>query len=442
VTGIRTEGSGVPNAALTDEQLLNRVIWRVLPLVTACMVIGTIDRSNIGFAKLSMANSLGMSEATFALGSSLFYLGYLLFEVPSALAAHRYGARIWFARIMATWGLATLLLGFTGSATEFYVLRFMLGVAEAGLYPGLLYYITLWMPRAHQARAMGFLTIGSAIGNGMGALISGPLLDMNGVMGLQGWQWIFLVTGAMPMIGVFFVWSMLRDTPAQATFLTEPEKARLISMIDSEPKRVTPLKEVFAAIANTRVLGHGVAYATILTALYGVIYWSPSIVKTFGVTGTQNGMLVALPWAVDVVLLLTLPRRLRSQESILKAMAWISIIGVVAFASAVVVENSYFRYGCLLAGIPAVSLVVALYWTFPVRLFKGAQSAAAIGAICMFGNFAGLIGQNMMPAVAALGGSASAALWVPCVCLGAIMAGALVTLARKQQPVPALGTSA
>jgi MFS family permease len=426
-----TEALYKPAERGDDETLLNRTIWRVMPLVTACMVIGTIDRSNIGFAKLSMANSLGMSEATFALGSSLFYLGYLIIEVPSALAAHRYGARVWFTRIMATWGLATLLLGFTQSATAFYVLRFLLGAAEAGLYPGLLYYITLWVPRPQQPRAIGFLTIGSAIGNGMGALIAGPLLDLNGVGGLQGWQWIFLVTGAMPMLGAFVVFHVLRDSPAQATFLDGREKQRLLALVDSQPSQGAALGKVVAAITSLRVVGHGLAYATILTALYGVIYWSPSIVKTFGVTGTQNGMLVALPWALDIVLLLTLPRRLKSPASVLKAIVVLCMAGVAAFAAAVLVDDSMFRYGCLLVGIPCISLVVALYWTFPVRLFKGAQSAAAIGAIAMLGNFGGLIGQNMMPAIAQWGGHPTAALWVPCVCLGAIMAGALNALARS-----------
>lgn len=413
-----------------DKALMEKVLWRVMPLATACMIIGTIDRSNVGFAKLSMANDLGMSEAIFAFGSSLFYLGYIAFEIPSALAAHRYGARLWFARIMLTWGIATLLLAFTSSAAIFYVLRFLLGAAEAGLYPALLFYITLWFPRADHARAMGFLTIGSALGNATGALISGPLLDMNGVMGFQGWQWIFLVTGALPVAGVAVVLWLIRDNPSQARFLTEPEKARLIDMIEPTETKPHGWREILQAISAPRVLGHGAAYTVILTALFGVIYWTPSLIKSFGATGAQNGMLVALPWLIDVVLLLVIPRRLHSRKAILSTLIGLTVLGAAAFAAAVMVDNSFFRYGCLLVGIPCISVSLALYWTFPARLFRGAQAAAAIAAISTLGNMGGLIGQNLMPAVAKAGGGPSAALWAPCVCLSLMAVGAVIALSR------------
>jgi MFS family permease len=431
MSGVTEAGGPVTDREESDRRLLDRVIWRIMPLVALCMAIGTIDRSNIGFSKLSMAGSLGMSEATFGLGSSLFYIGYLLFEVPSALAAHRYGARTWFARIMVTWGLATLLLAFTASAPIFYILRFSLGMAEAGLYPGLLYYITIWFPRSQHARAMGFLTIGSALGNGVGALISGPLLDLDGALGLEGWQWIFLVTGLMPMIVVVLVLWLLRDRPAQARFLNDAEKRRLVALVEEDTRNLAQSGHFASAISDLRVLAHGVAYATILTALFGVIYWAPTLIKTFGVTGTENGMLVALPWAIDVVLLLLLPRRFRTRAQLLWAIVVLAGLGAGVAAAGIVVENNMLRYAALLVGIPCISLTLALYWTFPVRIFRGAHSAAAIGTISMLGNFGGLVAQNAMPAVAKAGGGASAALWVPCVCLVAILAGALVVLTRR-----------
>lgn len=418
-----------------QKAMLDRVLWRVMPLVTICMAVGTIDRSNIGFAKLSMAADLGMSEAIFALGSSLFYIGYIALEIPSALGAYRYGARIWFARIMFTWGLATLGLAFTSSATMFYVLRFLLGAAEAGLYPGLLFYITLWFPKAYHAKAMGLLTIGSALGNGFGALISGPLLDMNGVLGLAGWQWIFLVTGALPILGVAAVLRYMRDSVWEARFLTEPEKADLSAMIEPKARDAHRFSHILKAVANPKVLGHGLAYTTLLTALYGVIYWSPSVVRTFGVTGTQNGLLVALPWAIDAVLLLIVPARLRASGHVLKAFVSLMVIGSLAFAAAAFVDNSLFRYGMLLVGIPCISIGLALYWTFPARLFTGAQAAAALAAISTLGNLGGLAGQNLMPAIAKAGGSTSAALLAPCVCMGLLALGALTALGAGRRKV-------
>ncbi|RIA37090.1 MFS transporter [Hephaestia caeni] len=421
-----------PNAE--QKALLDRVLWKVMPLVIALMAIGTIDRSNIGFAKLTMVSDLGMSEAVFALGASLFYLGYIVFEIPSALGAHKFGARIWFARIMLTWGAATVALAFTSSTAMFYLFRFLLGAAEAGLYPGLLFYVTLWFPKSYHAKAMGLLTIGSALGNGLGALISGPLLDLNGFMGVAGWQWIFIVTGLMPILGVGVVVMTMSDTVEKARFLTNEEKAELSALIG--PRRETrhhSFMDILKAIATPRVLGHGLTYTTLLTALYGVIYWAPSVVRTFGVTGTQNGLLVTLPWAIDIVLLLLIPPLLRNRPAVLKAFIALTLVGSIAFAAAVFIDQSIFRYAMLLVGIPCISIGLALYWTFPARLLTGAQAAAALAAISTFGNTGGLAGQNLMPALAKVGGDASAALLVPCVCLGLLCFGALVLLIRSRE---------
>lgn len=413
-----------------QKAVLDRVLWRVMPLVIACMVIGTIDRSNIGFAKLSMVHDLKMSEAVFALGSSLLYFGYLVFEIPSALGAHRFGARIWLSRIMATWGLATLFLAFTDSTWMFYLLRFLLGAGEAGLYPALLFYITLWFPKAYIARAMGMLTIGSALGNGLGALVAGPLLDLNGVLGLAGWRWIFLVTGAVPMIGVLVIMATMHDSIAQAKFLSEAEKEELSKAIEPGGRQQHRFVDIIRAVAEPKVLGHGLVYATLLTALFGVIYWSPSVVKTFGVTGTQNGLLVALPWAIDAVLLLIIPARLRNPGMVLKTMIGLQLLGSIAFAAAASVDDSMFRYAMLLVGIPCISVGLALYWTYPTRMFRGAPAAAALATISTLGNMGGLVGQNLMPALAEAGGSTSAALIAPCFCLGVLAIGGFVVLVR------------
>lgn len=420
-----------PDPTPQQKLVLDRVLWRVMPLATMCMVIGTIDRSNVGFAKLSMAADLGMSEAVFALGASLFYVGYIVFEIPSALGTHRFGARAWLARIMFTWGLATLGLAFTQSVEMFYIFRFLLGAAEAGLYPSLILYITHWLPRSYHARGMGMVTIGSALGNGLGALVSGPLLDMDGALGFAGWQWIFLVTGAIPIIGTFIVWRHMRDRIEQASFLNEEEAAFLSNAVGQRAHEAHGVADVFRAIGSLKVLGYGIGLATILTALYGVIYWVPSVVNSFGVTGTQNGLLVALPWAIDAVLLWWIPKRLSSRHN-LKALVVLLLLGSAVFAAAVVVDDPLFRYAMLLIGIPCVSIALSFYWTFPALLFRGAPAAAALAAINSIGNFGGLLGQNLMPAVAQAGGSPSAALLVPCVCLGLLAIAVTLVLGRAK----------
>ncbi len=209
------------NAAARDErQIIERIIWRIMPLVVLMYLAAIIDRANVGFAKLQMVGDLKMSEAAFGHGSSLFFVGYLLFEIPSTLAVHKFGARIWFARIMMSWGVATVLLAFAFDGVNFAILRILLGIAEAGLYPGAIYYLTLWFPQQYQTRVVGFLTLGSAFGNMFGSLMGGPLLDLNGLFGLAGWQWVFLVTGLPPIVLTGIVLWFLPNRPADATFLS------------------------------------------------------------------------------------------------------------------------------------------------------------------------------------------------------------------------------
>ena len=431
----------MPEAEAGDERLMKRVVWRVMPLVTLCYVFATLDRSNIGFAKLLMAKSLGMTEAVFSLGSSLFFVGYLALEVPSTLAAHRYGSRKWFARIMVTWGLATLLLGFARSAPVFYALRFALGAAEAGLYPAALYYMTFWFPRRSRAQAVGFLTVGSAIGNGAGALVSGALLDLDGVLGFQGWQWVFLVTGALPILAAPLILRWLDDRPQSARFLSSEEKVRLEALVAANRQSGSATHpNIWSAMLNLQVLGLSIVYVLILTALYGVIYWSPTVIREFAANGAQTGLLSAAPYALTAALLAIIPPRLKSRRSLLGAMNVIGLAGALAFAMAASMDSVSVRYAALLVGTPCISLVLACYWTFPMQLFGGVRSAAAIGAISTLGNVGGVVAQNLMPALAKAGSGASAALWAPGLFLTLIALGAAIRLAVSSRRGRASGS--
>ena len=177
------------------------VTLRLMPLLGLLYLIAYIDRQNVSYAKLEMVGSLGLSETAYGLGASLFFLGYFLFEVPANVFLERVGARIWFARIMITWGIVTVLLGFTQGTAMFYVLRFLLGAAEAGFFPGVLFALTLWFPQTHRARMIGWFMIASAVANAVGAAVGGALLGLDGLLGLQGWQWVFLATGAPAILG-------------------------------------------------------------------------------------------------------------------------------------------------------------------------------------------------------------------------------------------------
>src|SRR5690348_13894617 len=192
---------------------------RLMPILVLMFLISFIDRQNVGFAKLQMVHSLGMTEAAFGLASSLFFIGYLLFEVPSTLALHRFGARLWLARIMATWGAVTVAMAFTHSMGLFYVFRFALGVAEAGFYPGVIFYLTLWFPQSHRTRMLGFFTLGSALANLLGSLAGGLLLSLDGSLGRAGWQWVFVATGAPAIVVALIALRFLPDSVERAGFL-------------------------------------------------------------------------------------------------------------------------------------------------------------------------------------------------------------------------------
>lgn len=427
-------------ADAADRQLMTRALWRIMPLVILCSVVGTIDRTNIGFAKLGLRTEIGLTEASFALGSSLFYLGYVLFEVPSSMANARYGARIWLSRIMLTWSAVTLLLVFTRSTEMFYGLRFLLGVAEAGIYPAQLYYVTLWFPQQDRPRAIAILTLGSAFGNGFSALLCGSLLDLDGLAGISGWQWVFLVTGLLPVGATILVLRYLPDTPATARFFTAEEKARVATLLTVGAAPHDSVAHTWGAIFNWKVLGFGLLYGIILGSLYGVIYWAPTVFAAFRLTGTANGLLVALPWLFDAILLIYISTRLRSHRSVLVAMTAVSLVAIASYATGAIGDTLTIQATALMFGIPAISLCIGFFWTLPVRHFSGPHSAAAIGAISTVGNIGGVIALNSMPAIAKAGGSPAAALWYPSIGMIAVLIFAscsLIAMHRVRQAAAA-----
>jgi len=406
--------------SLTERALMRRVIVRLMPIVTFIYLIAIIDRANIGFVKLQMAQDLHMSEAIYGLGASLFFIGYLVFEIPSTLAVHHFGARGWLARIMLSWGIVTILLAFAYSATSFYVLRLLLGIAEAGCYPGLIYFITLWFPPSYRVGAVGVLTLGSAFGNMLGSLLGGFLLDLNGTLGFAGWQWVFLATGVPAVIMSFLILLFLPSTPEQGRFLSAPEKSWLAAEIRRGQEAPRGHGLFWSVIADPRVLFFSVIYALILCALYGVIYWIPTVVKGFGVTGTQNGLLSSLPWAVAALALMIIPRRLKQESAALRAMGVLALIGLLAFSASTLVGENWMRFAGMAIGTPCISLLLPCFWSLPSRRFAGAQAATAIGAISTLGNLGGFVAQNLMPYVAQATGSAVGAMLVPAACIAVV----------------------
>ena len=300
----------MPDPSLDMERAtVGRVTRRLMPLFCLMYLIAYIDRQNVSYAKLDMVQALGLSEAAYGLGASLFFIGYFLFEAPSNLILARVGARVWFARIMFTWGLVTLALGFTQNAAMFYVLRFLLGVTEAGFFPGVLYVLTLWYPQAHRARMVGLFMIASALANAVGAAVGGLLLDLDGTLGLAGWQWVFLVTGVPAVLLAPYVLWRLPNGPGQARWLPQAEKTWLAGVLDGEKGgAVDDHRGAWKAIFDPRVLLLAGLYIGMPLGAYGLSYWLPTIVKSFGVSNTVNGFINVIPWILVGAALWLVPR--------------------------------------------------------------------------------------------------------------------------------------
>ena len=425
-------------AAIDEPRLINRMGWRLMPLLGVLYLVAYIDRSNISFAKLQMLGSLGLSEVAYGLGASLFFIGYLIFEVPSNVLLHKYGAPRWMARIMFTWGVVTILLAFTQNATMFYILRFLLGASEAGLYPGVIYYLTLWFPQRHRVRMLGYFTVGSSLGNMIGAPICGWLLDKGGLFGLQGWQLVFVVTGIPSVLLTIVVLFLLPKSPQQAKFLSDGEKRWLTHTLTTESTAARGQARhgsVLSVFTEPRVLGMALYYMMLSISVYGVSYWLPTLVKGFGVSNTTNGLLNIIPWLMATLVLATLPSRLRASNHATIAMLVSALLGTVFFLSSVFLPGHALRFAALCLGAPCMYLLIPCFWTLPPKFLFGARAAAGIAAINSLGNIGGFIAQNLVPFVKEATGSTRAPMLVPAACM-VIFAMVTACLLRRGERSP------
>ena len=406
-----------------EQQVMRKMAWRLMPLLIVMFLISFIDRQNVGFAKLEMVHALGMTEASYGLGASLFFIGYLIFEVPSTLALHRFGARIWLARIMMTWGVVTVLMAFARSLPVFYSFRFALGVAEAGFYPGVIYYLTQWFPQSYRTKVLGFFTLGSSLANMLGSLVGGLLLTLGGTWGFAGWQWVFIATGIPAILIAFVALKFLPNSVQEAPFLSQQEKDVVIAALKREASDDAKATRPWGALLDPKVLMFALTYMLMSTSLYGVTYWMPTLLKSDGVSSSLNGLLNMIPWALATLLLLWLPGKLKRERVVLKAMSVVAGIGVVCFASSLVLPTASLRFAALCLGGACIPLLYPCFWSLPPRFFSGARAAASVAAINAIGNLGGFAGQNLMPYVGKVAHSHVTPMLVPTACLFALGIG-------------------
>ncbi|MGU3340516.1 MFS transporter [Methylobacterium mesophilicum] len=385
------------------ESTVRTVTVRLMPLLGLLYLIAYIDRQNVSYAKLDMVGSLGLSETAYGLGASLFFLGYFLFEVPANVFLERVGARVWFARIMFTWGIVTLLLGFTQNAAMFYVLRFLLGAAEAGFFPGVLFALTLWFPQEHRARMIGWFMIASAVANAVGAAIGGALLGLDGVLGLAGWQWVFLATGAPAIVMTVVVLLILPNGPETAPWLSQDQRDWLARTLRAEREGggLVDHGNPFAALLDKRVLMLAGVYVSLPLAAYGLGYWLPTVVKGFGVSNLTNGFLNIIPWVATAVALWWVPRHAARTNAQGNALTWHvvgpALVGATGLALSVILPGNAVKFACLCVAAAGTFSAQPVFWSMPATFLRGATAAAGIAAINSVGNLGGFVAQNMVP---------------------------------------------
>jgi MFS family permease len=417
------------------------IIRRLMPLLGLMYLVAYIDRQNVSYAKLQMVGDLGLSETAYGLGASLFFIGYFLFEVPSNVILERVGARLWFARIMASWGLVTILLGFTQNATMFYVLRFLLGAAEAGFFPGVLYALTLWFPQDYRGRMVGWFMIASAIANAIGAAVGGALLDLDGLMGLRGWQWVFLATGGPAIILAVVVLAVLPDRPERARWLDAEGKAWLHGVLEAERagSHIVDHANPFRVLLDRRVILLALLFVAFPLSAYGLSYWLPTVVKGFGVSNTTNGLLNIIPWVCVALALWWNPRHAARDHEQTWHIVVPALLGAACLILSVLVPGNALKFAFLCLAAAGIFAGQPVFWTLPATFLKGATAAAGIAAINSVGNLGGFVAQNVVPWIKdATGSNLTPMLFLAaCLLLGAGMVFVVQAALRRGRAVPA-----
>jgi D-galactonate transporter len=381
-----------------EAQVIGKVSRRLVPFVALCYFLCYLDRVNVGFAALQMNNDLGFSATVFGWGAGIFFFGYFFFEVPSNLALERFGARLWIARIMLTWGLLSAGMAFIWNEASFLVLRFLLGAAEAGFFPGIILFLTYWFPSAYRARMVGRFMVAIPISAVIGAPLSGLILGMDGIWGLRGWQWLFICEGLPTVLLGLVVIFYLTDGPDKASWLGASESRWLIDRLHRERmvREAHARHTLWEALKHPRVLLLGVVYFGTAAASYGLGFWLPTIVKEFGVSDLQTGFITAIPYAVGVAAVVIWPLLSdRMQER-----KWNTTLAFLVAAAGLAL-SSYFPDPVLkitMLCIAAVGMfaIAPLFWTLPTAFLSGTAAAGGIALINSIGNLAGFVAPYAM----------------------------------------------
>lgn len=381
-----------------EKRTLKKITWRIVPFIMILYLIAYIDRVNIGFAALTMKEDLGFTASVLGFGAGIFFLGYFLFEVPSNVILHKVGARIWIARVMVTWGLIAGGMAFVDSTTSFYVMRFLLGVAEAGFFPGIILYLSYWFPARHRAGVIAMFMAAAPIAVAIGSPISAALLQMDGIWGFAGWQWMFVIEAIPAVILGIVVFFYMTDRPEKAKWLKEDERNWLVKTMQDEDvgKNSNQHHSILRGLLNPRVLALALVYFGTSAGLYTLSIWAPQIIKDLGVSSMTVGLVNAIPPIISVVAMVLWSRHSdRTGER-----TWhVAIACMLAAVGLVIAATTHNMVG-LIAALTIINVGISCskppLWSMPTLFLSGTAAATGIATINSIGNLGGFAGPVMI----------------------------------------------
>lgn len=417
-----------PAKSEIETSTIRTISWRLIPFLVLAYFFSYLDRVNLGFAALTMNAELKFTPLIFAWGAGIFFIGYFIFEVPSNLALEKFGASRWIARIMVSWGIISAAMCLVSGEMSFYAVRFLLGVAEAGFFPGIILYLTYWYPAEYRARFLAAFAIAVPVSTVIGAPISGLLLGLDGAMGLKGWQWLFIIEGIPSVLLGIVTWFYLTDRPEKANWLSSEQKAWLAAKLQAETatKQAASHMSLGQALSNGRVLALSVIYFGFVGALYGMQFWLPQIVKAFGLTNAQTGFVTAIPYLFGTIAMILWARHSdASRERVAHVGGPLLLTAVALGASSYMTDPTITMIVLTVAAI-GVFCTFAVFWTLPTAWLSGTAAAGAIALINSIGNLAGFGGPYIVGWIKDATGSTSTGLLV--LSLFPLVAGLLVFL--------------
>ncbi len=391
---------GAPRDEIADRALAARVFWRLVPFLFLLYVVAYLDRINVGFAALQMKQRLNFSDAVYGLAAGIFFAGYLIFQVPSNLLLEKFGARRWISTLMAAWGVVSCSMALVHTPGEFYLLRFALGVTEAGFFPGVILYMKRWFPESTRARTVGAFMTAGPISGVIGGPISGAILGMGGTSPVQGWQWLFLMEGLPAILLGIVVYFYLADDPRDASWLSAEERTRLVATIEADSKiysanQVAP--SALSGFISPQVWVLAFVYLGLNFCSYGMSFWVPSLIRSLsGISDFRVGALTAAPYfaaAVAMVISGLHSDRTGERRWHVAAPAFAGAMAFVVASSTTSLVPMIFAVGL---AVVCVNAMIGPFWAMPTAILSGAAAAPGIALVNSIGNLGGFFGPYLI----------------------------------------------